>query len=110
LTEKLDKNNKILGLLGLAAKAGDIIFGTENIINLIRANKINFRSGLVLIANNTAERTKREICIIAKEFNVPCAGIEVSTEELGHRTGAKGSAAAVAVKNKNLTSALKKLI
>lgn len=105
-----ENSEKILGLLGLAAKAGALVWGAENIADAVRAGKINFRSGLVLLASDAAARTKRELLRASEDGGVPWAGSGSPMEELGRRTGAKGPAAAVAVKDKNLASALKKLI
>ena len=66
-------NKKILGLLGLATRAGKVSFGTQSVIEKIRKKKVK----LVIIAEDASERTK-------KNFEELCASIEVDRKIFGN--------------------------
>lgn len=101
---------RILGLLGLAAKAGTLVSGAENIIGAIRSGDVNGRSGLIVIACDASARTKKNIALAADGGGIRCAEICADMFTLGHRTGCRGQAAAIAITGKNFVSALTKLI
>lgn len=60
-------DNKILGLLGLARKANKISFGTESVLDTIERKK----SKLLILANDSSERTKRNFEEISCKNNIP---------------------------------------
>lgn len=59
-------NNKILGLLGLSARAGKICFGADSVEIEIRKGKVK----LVIIAEDSSERTKTKFEKICQEKDV----------------------------------------
>ena len=59
-------NNKILGLIGLSAKAGKICFGSDSVENEIKSRKVK----LVIVAKDCSERTKQKFQRISNEANV----------------------------------------
>ena len=61
------EQNKVLRLLGLATKAGKISFGTESVIDTINKKKTQ----LVIIAEDAADRTKRNLTRISNDNNIP---------------------------------------
>ena len=98
------EQNKALRLLGLATRAGKIAFGTESVIDTIKKNK----ASLVLVAEDAAERTKRNIMRIAEENKVPIKIYE-SIETLSKSIG-KENKAIIAIKDKNFSSEILKII
>jgi ribosomal protein L7Ae-like RNA K-turn-binding protein len=58
--------NKVYGLLGLSARAGKISFGTEAVLEGIEKNKVK----LVIIAEDTSEKTKKKIIESCKSSNI----------------------------------------
>lgn len=98
------EQNKVLRLLGLATRAGKIAFGTESVIDTIKKNK----ASLVLVAEDAAERTKRNIMRIAEENKVPIKIYE-SIETLSKSIG-KENKAIIAIKDKNFSSEILKII
>ncbi len=60
--------NKALTLLGFAAKAGKITYGTEGCIIGINKGKIN----LILLADDTATNTAEKIEFACKRAGVEC--------------------------------------
>ena len=98
------EQNKALRLLGLATRAGKIAFGTESVIDTIKKNK----ASLVLVAEDAAKRTKRNIMRIAEENKVPIKIYE-SIETLSKSIG-KENKAIIAIKDKNFSSEILKII
>lgn len=60
-------NNKILGLIGLAMKAGKVCFGADSVEENIIKKKVK----LVIISEESSERTKNKFTDICKKYNVP---------------------------------------
>ena len=56
-SEKL-KTNKIYGMLGIARKAGKLVFGYDMAASLIKGNNAEI---LVILASDTSEKTKKNI-------------------------------------------------
>ncbi len=105
-----NRDEKILGLLGLAARAGRLVCGAEKIVDAVRTGSIGGRGNIIIIAADASARTKKNITLAAADGEVRCAEIGADMYTLGHRTGGKGAASAVAVIDRNMASALEKLI
>ena len=60
-------NNKILGLIGLAARARKVCFGADSVEERINKNKVK----MLIVAEDASQRTKDKFNKIAKEKNVP---------------------------------------
>lgn len=97
-------NNKVLGLLGLCTKAGDICFGTDATIDLITRRKVK----LVIVANNASDRTKRNLEFICKQNNTKIYFYGV-IEELSKAIGKKNKAI-IGIKNENFANQIEKII
>lgn len=75
---------KILTLLGFASKARKLVYGKDNIRDYIKNPKI--KEKLIIIAQDTGERVKKDIKIRCDISNVPF--IEFGTKEtLSKATG-----------------------
>ena len=59
--------NKILGLIGLSAKSGRIAFGADSVKREMLKGKIK----LLILAENSSERTKLKFKKIADEPKIP---------------------------------------
>lgn len=97
-------NKKIFGLLGLSSKAGKIVFGTDACIEAIKRKKVS----LVIVANDSSERTKNNFNIICKQYDIPLYNFG-TIEELSNAIG-KINKAVIGVINKNFSRELKKLL
>ena len=80
-------NDKILGMLGLASRAGKLVFGTDSCLEFINKNKIK----LLIIAHNSSDRTKLRFREIATKKNISIYEI-YSIEELSKAIGKKNKA------------------
>lgn len=78
------KNNQILTLLGFAAKAGKLSFGTHATEWAITVGKAR----LIVIAEDISGKTVKEIRFKADKKNIPVLVLEgIGSEELSHRVG-----------------------
>lgn len=98
------EQNKALRLLGLATRAGKIAFGTESVIETIQ----NKKAKIVLVAEDAADRTKRNIKRVSEEnhINVRIYGtIETLSKSIG-----KENKAVICVKDINFANEILKII
>ena len=97
-------NKKVCGLLGLSRKSGNIIDGTDAVIENIIKGKIK----LVLLAEDCSERTKRNLENISHEKRVRifCYG---TMEELSKAIGNRNKAV-IGIKDSNLSNEIWKII
>lgn len=100
----LINNKRICGLLGLATRAGKIVFGTEACIQAIEKNKIK----LVIIATDAAERTKMNFKNICTDKNIPIEEC-LKTEEMSKAIG-KNNKVVVGIKDINFSNEIIKII
>ena len=93
--------NKIYGLLGLCTRAGKISFGTEAVLEKISKRKVK----LLIIAEDTSEKSKKKILDIAQKNNVPYTifgTIFDNSKAIG-----KVNKAIIAIEDKNFAEAIK---
>ena len=96
-------NKKILGLIGLSAKAGKICFGSDSVEMQIKKKKIN----LVIIAENSSERTKDKFKKLSEENDIPYI-IVGEIDELSKAIG-KSNKAITGIKDLNLSKEIQKI-
>ena len=60
-------NNNILGLIGLAMKAGKVAFGADSVEESILKRKVK----LVIVSKESSERTKSKFSKICEKYNIP---------------------------------------
>lgn len=80
-------NHKILGLLGLARKAGKVVFGAEMVTDAIKRGRVK----LLVVAIDASERTKKNFEMLALEKNIPMREI-VSIEDISKAIGQQNKA------------------
>ena len=74
--------NKTLGLLGISAKAGKIIAGSEIVIENIKKKKVK----LVILAKDSSEKTKKNIKLLCEQNNIKTVeygNIEENSKAIG---------------------------
>jgi len=102
-----EKNSaeRLLGMLGLCARAGRLIYGTSLICDSLRDKKEIF---IVLMADGVSENTKKRLSDKCKYYGVRLESVRVTTGELAHALGRSGELAAVAVTDRHFADGLEK--
>ena len=98
------ENKKVEGLLGLATKAGKVVFGTDACMEAINKRKVR----LVIVATDSAQRTKQNFKTICEKKEVEYKEY-LSIEELSKSIG-KGNKAVIAIKDINFSKEIIKII
>jgi len=103
-----DKTNvKLLGMLGLAARARKLIAGTEIVTERIKSGKKVF---FVIIASDVSENTFNKIKNCCEYYGVNFVKSTVLQEELSHSIGKMCLTSSVAILDQNFSDAVKKLV
>ena len=96
--------NKLLGMLGLAKRAGKLSVGAFVCDKMIRSG----RARLVILACDASQNTKKSVTDSCKYYNIKM--IEISDmSALGHATGG-GEKAVVSVNDNNFARAISDII
>ena len=78
--------NKILSLLGFAAKSGNLSFGFDTTVSSLKASK----SKLVVISGEISPKSKKEILFFSQKASVKCISLdEIDIETLSRAVGKK---------------------
>lgn len=97
---------KLLMTLGLGARAGALISGTELVCEALRSEKK--KPLLVIEASDTSENTHKRLNDKCTFYSVRIERIGVSAAELGHAIGKSSSSAAVGVTDAGICRAIEK--
>lgn len=79
------ENDKLLSMIGMSLKAGQLLQGTERVKDNLRRGKVV----LVLLAKDLSNNTKKSMRYNAQEWNTPVVDLPVTMSEIGQRTGKK---------------------
>lgn len=96
--------SKVHGLLGITAKAGKVISGTDIVLEGISKKQVY----LVIVAKDASEKTIKNIQFTCKKENIEIVvfgDIFNNSKAIG-----KQNRAILGIKDKNLAEAIKKLI
>ena len=96
-------NKKVLGLIGLSAKAGKVSFGADSVENGIRKKIVK----LVIVAEDSSDRTKDKFERICKEFHIPI--IQIADIETLSKTIGKNNKAIIGIQDINLSKEIEKI-
>ena len=96
-------NKKILGLIGLSAKARKVCFGADSVEIQVKKGKVK----LIIIAEDSSERTKDKFKKIGNEYNVPTMVIG-EIENLSKAIG-KNNKAILGIEDINLSKEIQKI-
>lgn len=96
-------NNKLLGLIGIATKAGKISAGSEIVIESIRLKKAK----LVIIAQDSSEKTRKNFEFLCNKNSIKLIVCE-TIESLSNAIGKKNKAV-LCVKDKNFADEMVKI-
>ena len=95
-------NNNILGLIGLAMKAGKVAFGADSVEENITKRKAK----LIIISKESSERTKSKFVKLCEKYNIPII-IDGKIEELSKTIG-KNNKAVIGIKDRNFAKSIQK--
>ena len=90
-------NNKLLGMIGIATKAGKVSAGSESVIENIKFKKAK----LVIIAEDASEKTRKNFEFLCKQNNVKIIVYE-TIDNLSKAIGKKNKAV-LCIKDKNFS-------
>ncbi len=96
-------NKKILGLIGLSAKARKVCFGADSVETQVKKGKVK----LIIIAEDSSERTKDKFKKIGNEYNIPTIVIG-EIENLSKAIG-KNNKAILGIEDINLSKEIQKI-
>ena len=95
-------NNNILGLIGLAMKAGKIAFGADSVEESILKRKVK----LVIVSEESSERTKSKFIKLCQNYNIPKI-IDGNIDDLSKTIG-KSNKAVIGIKDINFANSIQK--
>ena len=100
----MNKESKVLGLVGIATKAGKISFGAESVKDAINKH----RATLVIVANDASIKTIENfkfICEKNKILFLKFSNIEALSKSIG-----KPNKAIISINDKNFSEEINKII
>ena len=103
LTDEIGK--KLLGAVGLAARARKCLTGTEICVDYMRAGK----GKLLVVASDVSANTKKLLIKTAVFHKIPYTEPGVDKEKLAHAVGKKSNAAAVLVTDSGFVKIIENL-
>lgn len=95
-------NNNILGLIGLAMKAGKVCFGADS----VEENVIKRKVKLLIISEDSSERTKNKFINMCEKYNVPVI-VDGDIDTLSKTIG-KSNKAIIGIKDINFAESIQK--
>ncbi len=84
--------SNVLGILGLARRAGAIAIGTNSVLEAVRKGKAK----LVLLAGDASDNTKKQLYDKASFYKIPIETLPYGMLKLGHAIG-KDHTVAIAI-------------
>ena len=92
--------NKTLGLLGISAKAGKVISGTDIVLEYLKKKKVK----LIIIATDCSTKTKKNIKESSYKYEIPT--IEYGNIEENSKAIGKSNRAIIGITDKKLALAI----
>ena len=96
-------NKKILGLIGLSARARKISFGADSVEQQIKKRKVS----LIIVAKDSSKRTKDKFRRLSDEYKVPII-VTGEIETLSKAIG-KSNKAILGIEDINLSNEIQKI-
>ncbi len=107
------QNDKLLSMLGFAARARKLDVYTEQVIMAVRHNGRPdgiTSNGVVIISADASANTKKRIKNACGYYNVECFQSDISSAELSRRIGKSSDVSAVSTFDGGFSGAIKKII
>ena len=99
----MEKNKKILGLIGLSARARKVCFGADSVEEKIKNGKVY----LIIVAIDASVRTKDKFQKLSNEYKIPMIILE-TIETLSKSIG-KSNKAIIGIEEQNLAKEIQKI-
>lgn len=96
-------NNRVVGLLGMARRAGRLTVGFD----AVKASVSAHRARTVLLAADVSPKTEKEIRFVAAD-TVSVQQIDLTKEEIGHAIGSEKPAGVIATEDRGFAEAFQK--
>lgn len=96
--------NKALGLIGISARAGKIVYGTDSCIDAIKKQKVK----LLIVSNDASEKTKKNFKYYTQKYNIKICFFE-TVENLSKSIGKKNKVV-IGILDENLAEEIEKII
>ena len=97
---------RVLGMLGLAMKAGKVVIGTEQVIAFLQKGRLK----LVLLSGTASEGTKKKIISKCEFYKTRLEKVDIDTDELGRLLGKTYTPAVVGITDENFSRAITNLL
>ena len=97
-------NKKILGLIGLSARARKISYGADSVEIQLKKKKVK----LIIAAEDASDRTKNKFIKLSNEYNVPII-ILGKIDEISKTIG-KSNKAIIGIEEENISKEIQKII
>lgn len=98
--------DKLLSTLGLCARAGGLIYGTDLVCEALRRGIRNKTPLMVIVASDASANTRKKINDKCKYYGVRAVLIPHTAAEMGASLGRPGAIAAAGVTDRQLCRAL----
>lgn len=86
----IQDGKKVLGLIGIAKKAGKIVTGTEMTLEAVKSGNKKNSVRLLLCSADASENTIKKLKNAAEYYKVPLYTLGTDMEELARITGNRG--------------------
>ena len=96
-------NKKILGLIGLSAKARKISYGADSVEIQLKKKKVK----LIIVAEDASDRTQNKFIKVSNEYNVPII-ILSEIDEISKTIG-KSNKAIIGIEEENISLEIQKI-
>ena len=107
MSNSQSNSEKITGLLGLAARAGKLVYGTPMVCDALKDKKKIY---YVFRAKGCSENTHKRISDRCKFYEVQLIDVELDIVEFAHKLGKSGELAVVALTDASFAEGIKKLL
>lgn len=105
-----NQSARLLGMLGLCARAGRLICGVPLICDAMRAGRRGKVPYLVLEAADTSANTHKRVVDRCAYYDTETVRIAAAGDELAHAVGHSGVLGAVAVTDRKMADAVKAIL
>lgn len=99
---------RLLGVIGLCARAGALVYGTDRVCTALRNPPRGGEIRLVIEAEGCSQNTHKKITDKCNFYNIEHRMLPVSSAELGAAVGKTGELAVAGITDENLCLAVKK--